>query len=124
MRVALALSQNPNPFHPRSRILALRVLLDRLEHVPCAQQTCIDTAQGLHLHTGGPVSAYGDGAAQSVLLDPPIDCATLDRDGMAVGQGSRGLFHRLNGGDCRCLPNITLRGATVGDDVDAFLGQD
>ena len=36
MRVVLALSQNPNPFHPRSRILALRVLLDRLEHVPCA----------------------------------------------------------------------------------------
>ena len=37
MRVALALTQDPHSFYPRSRILALRVLLNRLEHVPGAQ---------------------------------------------------------------------------------------
>ena len=52
------------------------------------------------------------------------DRAALDWYRMAVRKGSRGLLDCLYGSDCRCLPDIALGGATVGDDIDAFLGQD
>ena len=42
---------------------------------------------------------------------------------MTVGQGARGLLHRLYSGDCRSLSNIALRGAAVGHHVDASLGE-
>ena len=100
-----------------NRVLTIVVLLKGFYHVKSAQKASSDAGERLHFDACFVVGADRDGAPQTGALPRPVHGGSLERNGVAMRDDTRGVLDGLNGGDRRSLENVAFLDFTRDDGV-------